>query len=548
MEIIYTYFFAVSRWLIPLFSLLLFILWVKYFLSQKLGPTLLAELVTKDGVLIPITGKENLIGRTKRADILIPLESVKEKHAVLFIKKRRWYLAPLEGKISVNLQNLTAPAPLDYGDKITVAKQTLTFKRREKESFVSKCSGAIWPMVVLTVIQFLVFITLMLKFYTNLSLYTAISFTALIIGEWVYFIFGLFIKNFTMLTEIPVLFMSTFGLAVASSVAPENLLKNLICYAAGVVGYLLFTFALRFPEFCQKIQKAVMVIVVLLLYYTAFFGTTAGGARNWLTFGSFSFQPSELCKPAFIFCGGKMLYDILKKPYLSLEFFIFGMLTIGALAIMFDFGAAAIFFAGLLIILTLRLVKPVYVFGLTGGALAAVTVLTAFVPYVARRFGVWLHAWDYASSSGYQQTRTMIASASGGLLGVGPGNGYLSFVSAADTDLVFGILSEEWGGIVAVLTAASVLLIAAYAIKVAKSADSTFYSVTAICTAVMLLFQSALNIFGSLDLLPLTGVTLVFVSRGGSSVISALLCMAFLKAAELHKKPVSQWRYEDEVD
>ncbi len=548
MEIIYTYYFAVSRWLIPLFSLLLMFLWFKYFHKIKSKPFPLAELTTKDGLSISVYGKENLIGRTKRADIVIPLENVHTKHAILFIKKHRWWLAPLDGKVSVNLQNLTAPAPLDYGDKVEICKQTLTFKRKEVPKASSLATSAGLPMVTLIAIQLMVFIAIMLKFNTALPLIAVVCFALLLVGEWLYFIVGLFIKNFTMLTEIPVLFMTTFGLAITCSISPENLTKHLVCYVAGFLGYILLTVFLKSPELCTKLQRPVMFLTLFVLYYTAFFGTVAGGARNWLSFGSFSFQPSELCKPLFVFCGGKMLYDIVKKSALKIEFFIFAMLSVGALAIMFDFGAAAIFFAGMLIILTVRLYSPIFVFGITGGAVLGILLVSLLVPYVARRFGVWLHAWEYPDSLGYQQTRTMIAFASGGLLGVGPGEGFLSYISAADTDLVFGILGEEWGAIVAVCVAFCVALVAIYAVRLAKQADSTFYSITALSAAVMLIIQSALNIFGSLDLLPLTGVTLIFVSKGGSSIISALLFMAFFKAAELHKKPVSDWRYEDEVD
>ena len=548
MEVIYTYYFAVSRWLIPLFSLGLFILWLRYFIKLRKGHTVFAELVTKDGVSIPVISKENLIGRTKRADILIPLQNVYPKHAILFVKKNRWFLAPLDGKISVNLQNLTAPAPLDFGDKITIAKQTLTFKRAETEEPLPRSFYAFWPMLVLTAIQLMVSISLMLRFTDTLDNAFLICFGLLIVGEWLYFCIGLFIKNFTMLAEIPALFMSTFGLAITVSVSPQNLFKQLVCFIIGILIYLLLTLLLRFPEFCEKLQRPLCLVALALLYYTAFFGTEAGGARNWLNIGPLSLQPSEICKPIFIFCGGKMLYSIVKHKALQLEFFIFGLLTMGALAIMFDFGSAAIFLAGLLIILTLRLTRPIFVTGITVGALGGITVAIMVLPYVARRFSVWLHAWEYPDSLGYQQTRTLVAAASGGLLGVGPGNGNLSYVSAADTDLVFGILSEEWGGILAVLVALCVGFITIYALRLAKNSDNAFYTITALATAVMFIFQSCLNIFGSLDILPLTGVTLIFVSRGGSSLISALVCMAFLKAAELHKRPISPWRYEDEVD
>lgn len=549
MEVLYTYYLAIARWLIAAFCLALGFLWVKYFKSTKTAPKVIAELVTADRVSIPISSKENIIGRSKRADILIPLESVHKKHAVLYVKNNKWHLAPLDGKISINLQNLTRPAPLEYGDRITIAKQNLTFKRvNSPQKDVSKKGGVIWLMLTLTAVQLLVFCELVLKFTYTMPIIGVIAFALLLVLEWVYFAVGINIKNFTFLTEIPVLFMTTLGLAVLCSGSPENIFKQTVCYLVGVGGYIILTVFLRYPEFCQKLQRVVMVFTVILLYYTAFFGTITGGARNWLSIGNFSFQPSELCKPAFIFCGVSTLYNVVKNPKLQIEFLVYSILSIGALAIMYDFGAVAIFFVGMLTVLTLRLIKPIVIFIITGAAMFGTLTLVFVFPYIARRFGVWLHAWEYADGAGYQQTRTMIAAASGGLLGVGGGNGNLSKVSAADTDLVFGILSEEWGGIIAVLTALSVLAIGIYAIRVAKNSDTCFYTIGSLSVAVMLVFQSALNILGSLDILPLTGVTLIFVSRGGTSVISALLMMAFIKSGELHKRHISEWRYENEVD
>lgn len=548
METLYTYYFAVARWAIAFFCILLGFLWVKYFKKSKPSLNVLAELTTSDGISIPITSKENIIGRGKRADILIPLGTVHTKHAVLFVKNKNWFLAPLDGKISVNLQNLTKPAPLYYGDKITIAKQNLIFRNKKSNPLPQKENGGVWLLLTLTVIQLLVFIEIMLRLWKEFPLTTAFVFGGLIVSEWVYFTIGRLFKNFTVALEIPILFMLTFGFAVISTTNPEDILKQFLCFLAGGLGFLLLQFLLKFPEALQQVQRVVMVLSLLLLYYTAFFGTVTGGARNWLSVGGFSFQPSEICKPAFVFCGGATLYNIIKKPKMKLEFIIYSVLSMGALAIMYDFGAVAIFFVGMLMVLTLRLMKPVFVFLITGGATIFAGAVILIFPYVAKRFGVWLHAWDYVDTLGYQQTRTMIAAASGGLLGVGGGNGYLAGVSASDTDLVFGILCEEWGTIAAIAVALCIVAISACAIRFAKNADSAFYAVCSLTAAVMIVFQSALNIFGSLDILPLTGVTLIFVSRGGTSIISAMLMMSFLKSAQLNKRVISQWRYEDEMD
>ena len=125
----------------------------------------------------------------------------------------------------------------------------------------------------------------------------------------------------------------------------------------------------------------------------------------------------------------------------------------------------------------------------------------------------------------------MIAIGSGGLLGVGGGNGNLDRVAASDTDLVFGIVSEEWGLLVALCCSACLLIFAAWAIRCAPRACSAYYSIAACAAGGMFLFQAALNIFGSTDLLPLTGVTFPFISNGGSSMVASFAMLAFFKAA-----------------
>lgn len=153
-------------------------------------------------------------------------------------------------------------------------------------------------------------------------------------------------------------------------------------------------------------------------------------------------------------------------------------------------------------------------------------------PYILSRFSTWLHAWENASSGGYQQVRTMSAAASGGLIGVGPGEGWLQRVGAADTDLVFGMLCEEWGLIVAVLAVVSILTLVIFAVRACRAAAPPTTPSPPGAAGSLLVFQTALNVLGSVDLLPLTGVTFPFVSNGGSAMMASWGLLAFLKATD----------------
>ena len=160
------------------------------------------------------------------------------------------------------------------------------------------------------------------------------------------------------------------------------------------------------------------------------------------------------------------------------------------------------------------------------------TVVLSFKPYIADRFSAWGKCFELANSTGYQQARVLTYSASGGITGVGVGNGYLKYVGASESDLVFGLLCEELGLIIAVAIVACIIGLVIYARAITTRSRSTFYSISACCAAGLMLVQTVLNVFGATDILPLTGVTLPFISAGGSSMISCWCLLAFIKAAD----------------
>ena len=121
---------------------------------------------------------------------------------------------------------------------------------------------------------------------------------------------------------------------------------------------------------------------------------------------------------------------------------------------------------------------------------------------------------------------------SGGMLGMGPGRGYLKNIFAADSDIAFATISEEWGLIVAVSMVLCIVVLALFALRSARVARSSFYTIGACTAASVLLIQTILNTLGTVDVLPFTGVTFPFLSNGGTSMIGAWGLLAFVKAAD----------------
>ena len=126
----------------------------------------------------------------------------------------------------------------------------------------------------------------------------------------------------------------------------------------------------------------------------------------------------------------------------------------------------------------------------------------------------------------------MSAAAAGGLFGRGAGAGWLKNVFAANTDMVFGVVCEELGLIVGLCCVLSLLLLAVFSVRSASAGRSSYYVIASCATVTIFMAQLALNVFGSLDLLPFTGVTFPFVSKGGSSLISCWGMLAFIKAGD----------------
>ena len=214
------------------------------------------------------------------------------------------------------------------------------------------------------------------------------------------------------------------------------------------------------------------------------------------------------------------------------QFIFLSAFFVVSLALIGDFGTALIFFITFLVISFMRSGSIATVLLAVTGAFLAGFLAVTIKPYIARRFAAWGHVWDDVYGAGYQQTRSISAAASGGLLGKGAGAGWLKGITASDTDMVFAYVCEELGLVVAVCMIAAVILMALFAIRCARNGRSAFYAIAACSTSALMLVQLALNVFGTLDMLPFTGVTFPFVSRGGSSLLACWMLIAFLKAAD----------------
>lgn len=533
---------AIVRWLFPVLAILILYRAVKSLLRIPHTPETWGQLSLPNGSPILLTHWENIIGRGKTADVYLNYPSISRQHAALCRgKEEDWRIYDLgsKGGTLVNGEPVKASAPVKLGDTITLGGVPLVFLPQtvaEREELEKKRRterpAAMWPSFLwLTVFQVLACFQLIVAEGVEASVTIPLSFLGLSLVMWLYAVVLRCTHCVGFEMETIAFFLSTLSLAITASSAPGSLLKQFIAILLGLVLFLVLGIFLRDLQRVQKNRWRMAAAAIGLLTITLVLGNAKYGAVNWISIGGLSFQPSEIAKICYIFAGAATLERLFHKRNITLFIFMTGV-CIGLLGLMSDFGTAAIFFVTFLVIAYLRSGDWATLTLICGGAVFGAGIILTFKPYILSRFASWGHAWEAASTTGYQQTRTMSAAASGGLLGMGGGNGWLHRVPAADTDLVFGMLCEEWGLLIAVLAVGAIITLAFFAVRACRVGRSSFYIIAACAAGSLLVFQTCLNVFGSVDLLPLTGVTFPFVSNGGSAMMSAWGLLAFLKATD----------------
>jgi len=403
---------------------------------------------------------------------------------------------------------------------------------KKRDASVSRALYALNLFQILACMQFLLSPHVDQKHYPALFL----SFGVLLVVPWVYRSIAQKLGNHNVGAEIAAFFLSTLGFCTAASAAPDSLFKQLAAMGLGLVIFCVLCAILKNLELTMKLRPYAGVISLVVLAANLVLGATINGQRNWIRIGSVSIQPSEFVKILFIFAGAATLQWLLTTKNLT-TLTVYASGCIGLLFLMGDFGTALIFFFTfiVLIFMTSGDMRAIALTVVAAG-LGALLIIS-YKPYITQRFASWGRVWEQVNDSGFQQTRALMAIASGGMLGIGGGNGFFHRVYAADTDLVFGVLWEEWGMIIAFLVLGCYALFLFGAIRSRHTTRSSYYVIAACTAATVFLFQASLNVFGTTDVLPITGVTLPFISNGGSSLAASWGMLSFITAALNYERP-----------
>ncbi len=552
-----SHYLQAARFVFAILAPLLVFLFFSRLKKRDSTSYLLAVLDIDDGaVRLPIMHYETTIGRSRSCDVVIPLDVVSRQHAVLTMSENgRWRIVDTKsrGGILVNGEPSDSQTPISIGDEIALAGikmvlmpatsydakqivQKSKLKHRKAPVSLQKLNSIWFAFLALNVFQGLAsyqfYLTAELKHLP--AMFACFGFLA--VFPWIYMLIAKLLGITNLAAEAVGFFLSTIGICTTAAVSPDSLYKQLGALVLGIFLFCMACMVLRNLNIVMKLRPYAAVISLLILAANIVIGSTINGQRNWIDLGFVTLQPSEFTKILFVFAGSATLEWLLTTKNLTI-LTLYSIGCIGCLFLMGDFGTALIYFFAFLVLIFMTSgdIRAIVLTSVSAG-LGGLMVLQ-YKPYIINRFSAWRHVWEHMSDTGFQQSRALIAIASGGLLGLGAGNGFLKRVYAADTDIVFGVICEEWGLIIGLCVICCYALLLYSAIRSHKSTRSSYYVIAACTAAAIFVFQASLNIFGTTDVLPLTGVTLPFISNGGSSMAASWGLLSFITSARNYARP-----------
>jgi cell division protein FtsW len=285
-------------------------------------------------------------------------------------------------------------------------------------------------------------------------------------------------------------------------------------------------------------------VILLLLIFVPYVGIRAGGARRWLNLGLFSFQVTELVKICIIL----FLAHYLTRKVNYLKSFSRGILVpllvtfflIGLVALEPDFGTAVIIAMILMLMLFLAGCRMRHLAGLTALLIPAAIWMIMFKSYRLDRLKVFLNPWNDPGNKGFQIIQSLLSFGSGGTFGVGIGDGMqkLFYLPEPHTDFILSVIAEESGfvGVVVIIFLFAALIIRGF--MVAFRAPDLFGTLLAAGLTMVLAMEAFINIAGVMGLIPLKGLTLPFLSYGGTSLIMSLVAVGILLNISSHERAI----------
>ena len=319
------------------------------------------------------------------------------------------------------------------------------------------------------------------------------------------------IANFLCALGVLVLYSTDRGAGTSRG------MQQAMYYGIGLVVMLFCILFIRYIRRWKFLIKLVMAGAALLMVLPLAIGTEQNGATNWIVIGGTSLQPSEVVKLALLLILGWYMSQHRFRPW-----FLFAGFCLIILMLQADLGTALIYYITTLLLFYASTGNlAVTGLGVLGGCGAAVLGYQMFA-HVKKRVAIWKNPWIYYETSGYQIAQTLMAIASGGLFGVGLGLGAPRVIPVYFTDCIFAVICEQFGILFGILVLVMYVILILRGSSIAQASRHSFHAIIAMGATVMLGVQTFIIIGGVLKMIPLTGVTMPFVSYGGTSMVSCL--------------------------
>lgn len=352
-------------------------------------------------------------------------------------------------------------------------------------------------------------------------------------------------KKFDKILALSVILLSLFGLIMiysASSIWAEykfsdsfHYLKyQLLFFIVGLV--LMFTVSKIDYKLYYKKANTILIccFILLILVLIPGIGSVRNGSRSWFGIASFGIQPSEAAKLGLIIFTSKYLSKsnkFLKSykegvfPILGITFLFFGLIMLEP-----DLGTGVILVVAITALLFISGVNMKFFYGLGLLGVIGLVVLIVIAPYRMDRITAFINPWKDASGTGFQIIQSLYAIGPGGLLGTGFLNSIQKhfYLPEPQTDFIFSIIAEEFGVVGAFIVVGLFSLILYRGIKIALNSKDLFAKYLSLGIIFQLIFQALMNLMVVIGLIPVTGVTLPFLSYGGSSLLVSMVSIGIL--------------------
>src|SRR5579864_3092310 len=294
------------------------------------------------------------------------------------------------------------------------------------------------------------------------------------------------------------------------------------------------------PREVRQVSLVIFFISLVLVAATPHFGAEIKGARRWLVILGVNVQPSEFLKPAFVILIAWLFGESARRPEMpsNTVALVLLLVSVSVLVLQPDFGQTMLIMLVWGSMFFLAGMRMVWVFGLGGAAAIGLAGAYATVPHVARRIQRFM---DPASGDTFNVDQALESFIRGGWFGRGPGEGTIKrILPEAHTDFVFAVAAEEFGIVLCLVLVALFAFVVLRALRRALRDDDPFRRFSVAGLAILFGLQSAINMAVNLHLIPAKGMTLPFISYGGSSMISLAYGMGMLLALS-HERPRSDY-------